>query len=45
MQPRLNRLARTILRKTSLALPTTIVVKRDTSSENVIVHVRTRSLF
>jgi hypothetical protein len=44
MPPRRNGLARIVLRKTSLALPTTIVVGRDTLSENVIVRKGTRSL-
>jgi hypothetical protein len=45
MLPRYNRLARTVLRKISLVLPTIIVARRDTLNENVVVYKRTRSLF
>jgi hypothetical protein len=45
MQPRYSRLVKIMLRKTRLALPTIIIAKRDTLSENTIVYIRTRSLF
>jgi hypothetical protein len=44
MQPRLSRLVRTTLRKTRLALLTTIAAKRDTLKRNVVVYIGTRNL-
>jgi hypothetical protein len=44
MLPRCSRLARIVPRRISLVSSTTIVVRRDTSSENVVVQGRTRDL-
>jgi hypothetical protein len=44
MPPRYNGLARMVLRKTNLALPITIVVRRDTLNENVAVYKKTGNL-
>jgi hypothetical protein len=44
MPPRYNGLARIVLRKTNLVSPITIVVRRDTSNENVVVYEKTRNL-
>jgi hypothetical protein len=45
MPPRRSGLARIVLRRIRLALSTTIVVRRDTLNENVIVYERTGNLF
>jgi hypothetical protein len=43
MLPRYSGLARIVLRRIRLASSTTIVARRDTSNENVVVYKRTRN--
>jgi hypothetical protein len=45
MLPRYSGLARIVPRKISLALPTTIIVRRDISNKNIVVYKKTRNLF